>query len=285
MFGMDIRARTAKNFVMASSSASAAADESILIDSPEALGYIARLRHVWTALGIPEFASAPLLKRHCVPGQPLLRSAAKIESAVALWTKVAGQIVEREELVLAFMLFEEQPPIWEESSDPAQVANGPPAAWLLKRQRARERHQKRLSDAEVYLLETIEELEAQGDIVWFQGEPYRAKLRDDRRTMMHHAIHVERVRAEERAINGPFAPPVRFGAPSPRRTRNHKGSDLTWLDFLQGPSASEPPQMYRQIHQLRRGAPPPPRQVAPDDIVAIRTELVRSRLAKRHASM
>lgn len=90
--------------------ADASPDETPLDATSEAaVAAVARLRQIWSALGVPEDEQSRSLERHVLPQEPLAyRSQKSLERSVALWVAAADAVLKREDALLQLALFAEK---------------------------------------------------------------------------------------------------------------------------------------------------------------------------------
>ena len=90
--------------------ADASPDETPLDATSEAaVAAVARLRQIWSALGVPEDEQNRSLERHVLPQEPLAyRSQRSLERSVALWVAAADAVLKREDALLQLALFAEK---------------------------------------------------------------------------------------------------------------------------------------------------------------------------------
>ena len=78
-------------------------------------------------------------------------------------------------------------------------------------------YEAKLTTAEARLMAALPRVEAVGDAVWFQGQLYRSKMRDDQLQMLKQmGEQAQMQRALRAPETGPFAPPGRPRPLSPR---------------------------------------------------------------------
>ena len=219
---------------------------------------VARLQHIWGALGVPAPQARGFLLRHNVqPGSGVdayARAEKGLAVAVELWQEAAEAVLQREEALLNLIAFLQKvidperllakrlgDSSWrsqgsgaargsQTSSPPVAAGNGSGSgepssstakrkqpAWLLKEARVRQGYEAKLTTAEARLMAALPRVEAVGDAVWFQGQLYRSKMRDDQLQMLKQmGEQAQMQRALRAPETEPFAPPGRPRPLSPR---------------------------------------------------------------------
>lgn len=170
--------------------------------SEEVVVLVQRLFQIWTALGVPEAQRGRFEGRHRVDAPAgCYRSLVEIEKGVKLWTEAAEAVLKREEAVLELVAFEEHSMAPERLLDrrpssairrPASARNnaegasgeGRQAAWLLRESKQRDQLHLRITALETKLMVVMARLEATGEALWFQGQPYREKMGPDQHAML-----------------------------------------------------------------------------------------------------